>query len=61
MTMTRSPGKPQPPSRKIMHQSPPPSGPKARPMSPGVSKQADQLKQEQKKSSGRINPKQQRY
>jgi hypothetical protein len=57
MTMTRSPGKSQPPSRKIVHLWPPPSGPKVRPMSPGVSKQADQLKQEQKKSSGRINPK----
>jgi hypothetical protein len=52
MTMIRTPGK-STPTRGIKHQVPPPS-PRLRPASPGVSKQADQLKQ----SSGGPDPRQ---
>jgi hypothetical protein len=52
--------RPQPPSRSIMHQSPP-SAPLVRPMTPGAPKFADQLKPEAKHESGSVDPKQMHY
>ena len=53
MKTTRLAPRPRSKARPIMHQTPP-SAPLVRPMSPGASKQADQLKQE----SPGINPRQ---
>jgi len=60
MKTVRGTPRPQPPSRKIMHQSPP-AAPLVRPMSPGAPKQADQLKPEEKHETGSIDPRQQVY